>query len=87
MAAPTGPAAKPSKLDYIRAWSDLALFLPLVLGILVGLFLGWRAGAVVALIALCASLALHVMNGLIEYRRVMRRPWPQVEPLDDDDDD
>jgi hypothetical protein len=87
VAAPSNPNAKPSKLDYIRAWSDLALMVPLLFGVLGGLLLGSRVGAIVALIALCASLTLHVMNGLIEYRRVMRRPWPRVEPLDDDDDD
>jgi hypothetical protein len=29
----------------------------------------------------------HLLMGVSEYRRVMRRPWPNVSPLEDDDDD
>jgi hypothetical protein len=50
-------------------------------------FVGWRPGAIIAVAALAATVLIHVVNGVIEYRRVMRRPWPEVDPLRDDDDD
>jgi hypothetical protein len=77
----------PSKLDYIRVWSDLGLTVALFVGAFAGFVFGWRAGALIAVLALAASLVLHVVNGLVEYRRVMRRPWPSVPALEDDDDD
>jgi hypothetical protein len=76
-----------SKLDYVRALLDFPLFVALLLGALAALVFEWRVGALVAVISLVASLMLHVVNGVIEYRRVMKRPWPRVAPLDDDDDD
>jgi hypothetical protein len=76
-----------SKLDYVRALLDFPLFAALLLGALAALVFEWRVGALVAVISLVASLMLHVVNGVIEYRRVMKRPWPRVAPLDDDDDD
>jgi hypothetical protein len=79
--------APPTRLDYVRAWSDLGLFLALALGVVAAVFVGWRIGAIIAVAALAASVLLHVVNGAIEYRRVMRRPWPAVDPLRDDDDD
>lgn len=33
-----------------------------------------------------ALIALHLAVGIWGYRRVMRREWPKVEPLADDDD-
>ncbi|HSK17038.1 MAG TPA: hypothetical protein VK915_12845 [Gaiellaceae bacterium] len=30
---------------------------------------------------------LHLTIGIGSYRSVMRREWPKVEPLDDEDDD
>ena len=39
---------------------------------------------VVLRVALVWLVSLVV--GLVEYRRTMRRAWPEVAPLDDDDD-
>jgi hypothetical protein len=49
--------------------------------------LGWRPGAFLMLAAVCATIAGHLLVGVTEYRRVMRRPWPEVSPLEDDEDD
>ena len=34
----------------------------------------------------CKQSPEPLLVGLTEYRRTMRRPWPKVPPLDDDDD-
>jgi hypothetical protein len=60
--------------------------LALIGGIYSGL-LGWRPGAFVAVAGLSGTVLFHLAGGLIEYRRVMRRPWPKVQPLDDEDED
>ena len=51
-----------------------------------GAGLGWRPGAYFMLMAILGQVGGHLVMGVTEYRRVMRRPWPQVAPLDDDDD-
>ncbi len=33
-----------------------------------------------------ATLAVHLGLGIAGYREVMNRPWPEVAPLDDEDD-
>jgi hypothetical protein len=38
------------------------------------------------LAAVCGTIAGHLLIGVSEYRRIMRRPWPKVPPLDDEDD-
>ena len=48
--------------------------------------LGWRVGAFVMLTAVCGNIAGHLLTGVTEYRRIMRRPWPKVAPLEDEDD-
>jgi hypothetical protein len=52
-----------------------------------GAALGWRPGVVFMLAGVSGFVAGHLIMGLTEYRRIMRRPWPKVSPLDDDDDD
>jgi hypothetical protein len=47
--------------------------------------LGWRPAAYLLLTALLGLVAGHLVMGITEYRRVMKRPWPDVAPLDDDD--
>ena len=49
--------------------------------------LGWRPGAFLMLAAVCCMIAGHLLVGVTEYRRVMRRPWPEVPALEDDEDD
>ena len=51
-----------------------------------GGLLGWRAGGFLMLAAVCGMIGGHLLTGASVYRRVMRRPWPNVPPLDDDDD-
>jgi hypothetical protein len=46
-----------------------------------------RPAAFIAIVAFAAVLAMHVLLAVVEYRRTMRRPWPNVPPLLDDDDD
>ena len=41
-----------------------------------------RRAAIAGLISLVAT---HSAIALVEYRRVMARPWPSVPPLTDDD--
>jgi hypothetical protein len=48
--------------------------------------LGWRGGAFLMLTAVCGMIGGHLVMGVAEYRRTMRRPWPKVPPIDDDDD-
>jgi len=55
--------------------------------LLVGAFVaagGWRTGAWLLLGAMVGLVASHLTISVVSYRRTMRRPWPQVEPLRDD---
>ena len=47
----------------------------------------WTPGIYLTLGALTVYFALQVSVGIVGYRHVMSRPWPQVPPLEDDDDD
>jgi hypothetical protein len=60
-------------------------FVLLVSGVLVAL-LGRRVGAYLAISGITATLAVHLGLGIAGYREVMNRPWPEVAPLDDEDD-
>lgn len=46
----------------------------------------WRPGAYFMITALLGYIATHLLMGITEYRRTMRRPWPRVPPIDDDDE-
>jgi hypothetical protein len=48
---------------------------------------GWRAAAWLLVGALAAVTAGHLAISAVAYRRTMRREWPRVEPLPDNDDD
>jgi hypothetical protein len=45
-----------------------------------------RAGAWVAVTALVVGVPANLALSAVKYRRTMRRPWPAVQPLADDDD-
>jgi hypothetical protein len=47
----------------------------------------WAPGIYLALGALTVHFVWHLVVGIVGYRSVMSRPWPQVPPLEDDDDD
>jgi hypothetical protein len=63
------------------------LFLVLYGSMFVGFAFASRVAAFVVLGALVATLMVHIAVALLNYRHVMRREWPKVEPLDDEDDD
>ena len=48
---------------------------------------GGRAGAWLVLALVVVWFLLRLVIGVVAYRRVMRRPWPPVAPLENDDDD
>ncbi|MGH3071775.1 MAG: hypothetical protein ACRDNB_05835 [Gaiellaceae bacterium] len=48
--------------------------------------LEWRPGAALMIAGVAGLIAVHLLIGAAGYRRVMRRPWPKVPPLQDDDD-
>jgi hypothetical protein len=52
-----------------------------------GLVFESRRAAMIAIGAFATVLATHLLVSVVEYRRTMRRPWPDVPPLFDDDDD
>jgi hypothetical protein len=73
-----------------RLWRTYALcdqlaFFAIIGGLYAGV-LGSRWGAYVALGGFTVHIALHHTAAIVMYRGVMRRPWPKVAPLDDDDD-
>jgi hypothetical protein len=53
-----------------------------------GVFLApfWTPGIFLTLGAVVALFALQLGAGIVGYRHVMSRPWPQVPALEDDDD-
>jgi hypothetical protein len=60
-----------------------AAFFAMAGGLYAGFF--WRPGAFVAVAGVIARIVMHHVIGLVSYRSVMRRPWPHVAALDDDD--
>ena len=62
------------------------LWLIVMMAGLYGAAFGWRPGAYLMITGLLGDIVGHLLIGITEYRRVMRRPWPQVAPLDDDDE-
>jgi hypothetical protein len=62
------------------------LFLVLYGSMFVGFAFESRVAAFLVVGALVATLIVHIAVALLNYRHVMRREWPKVEPLADDDD-
>jgi xanthine/uracil permease len=79
------PVQEPTVLDRIRGYGDLASTVLLMVGAFASVFVG-LAGALVMLAGFAGSLAIHLVVGIVEYRRVMARPWPAVPALGDEDD-
>jgi hypothetical protein len=69
-----------------RLWAlaDRA-FLPLLLVGGGGAALGWRGGGYILLAAVFGRIGAHLLVSSVQYRRVMRRRWPPVAPLQDDE--
>jgi hypothetical protein len=74
----------PSRFAVAVTWLSPFWLLVLMIGIY-GAGLGWRPGAYFMLAGLGGLLVGHLVVGFTEYRRIMRQPWPEVAPLDDDD--
>jgi hypothetical protein len=45
-----------------------------------------RLLALIAVAALALKFGTDLTVSIIQYRRIMRRPWPAVPPREDDDD-
>ena len=76
---------RPGRIAVVVTRLSLVWLFLLVVGAYGGA-LGWRGGAFVMLAAVCGRVSGHLLVGVTEYRRIMRRQWPKVPPLDDDDD-
>jgi hypothetical protein len=72
----------PERLWYVTREALVAL---IVVGVVIAFFDGGVGAAVIA-VAAAALVAAQVAISFVHYRRVMRRPWPAVEPVADDDD-
>jgi hypothetical protein len=46
-----------------------------------------RLGVFLMLAALIGFFLTHLIVGIVGYRQTMRRPWPKVPPVDDEDDE
>ncbi len=72
------------RLDGLWRQLDVAFTALLLIGVFVAAG-GSRTGAWLLLGALVGLFASHLAISVVSYRRVMSRPWPEVEPLPDDD--
>jgi hypothetical protein len=45
-----------------------------------------RLAVFLALAAVIGLFLTHLTVGVVGYRQTMRRPWPKVPPLEDDDE-
>jgi hypothetical protein len=80
-----GDLDRPSGILVVVARLGLIWLLLLAVGFYGGA-LGWRGGAFLMLAGVCGNVAGHVLMGITEYRRIMRRPWPHVRLLEDEDE-
>jgi O-antigen/teichoic acid export membrane protein len=68
------------------AWRAIVGAVPVVIAVAAAFALGGsRPAAWVAVGAVVAAFAANLALSVAKYRRTMRRPWPKVEPLSDDD--
>jgi hypothetical protein len=61
------------------------LFAVAVIALGVAALAGWRWAGYLLIVALGLRLAAHLAAAIANFRAVMARPWPQVQPLPDDD--
>ena len=52
-----------------------------------GALAGWSPAAWILVAVVAAAVVGHVVISVRRYRQIMRRPWPKVTPLPDDDDE
>ena len=79
------PRQKSTWLEWVFGLGRSLFLLLIVIGAYAAAF-GQRAGAYLMLAGLLGSIATHLLVGVVGYRQVMRRDWPNVAPLDDWDD-
>jgi hypothetical protein len=48
--------------------------------------MGHRWGAFAALGAITVEFIVYLVAAVVIYRKTMRRPWPKVAPIEDDND-
>jgi hypothetical protein len=63
----------------------LACFLLIVAGLVI-VFISLKLAAFLMLAGVVGMFGVRAVYIAIAYRRTMRRPWPRVRPLEDDDD-
>jgi hypothetical protein len=78
-------ASRSTSLARLVGAADSLFTLLILVGALAAIA-GWLPGIYLALAGFFGYLADHLIVGVAGYREVMRRPWPKVRPLDDDDD-
>lgn len=73
-------------MDIYRLWNVASRLCQLVIAAgICGALAHWRPGAYLMGAGLVLLIVARVAIALVEYRRVMSRPWPAVAPLADDD--
>jgi hypothetical protein len=80
-----GDDERPNVFALIAARLTLLWLIVMMVG-LYGAAFGWRPSAYFMVTALLGYFVSHLVMGVTEYRRVMRRSWPKVPPLEDDDE-
>ena len=50
-------------------------------------FFAPRLAVFLMLAGFIGFVGTHLVSGVIHYRRTMRRPWPTVPPIEDEDDE
>jgi hypothetical protein len=76
----------------VSGWARVVQIVYLGFGLLLfgGLFLVLFALRLATFLMLAGAIGMfgtRLVVGVIEYRRTMRRPWPRVPPIEEDDDE
>ena len=73
-------------MDLYRLWDYASRLCQLAIAVgIAGALAQWRPGAYLMVGGLAVLVGSRITIALVEYRRVMSRPWPVVPPLADDD--
>jgi hypothetical protein len=76
----------------VSGWTRVVQIVYLGFGLLLfgGLFVVLFALRLATFLMLAGAIGMfgtRLVVGVIEYRRTMRRPWPRVPPIEEDDDE
>ena len=73
-------------MDIYRLWDVFSRTCQLVIAAgICGALAQWRPGAYLMAAGLVCLVAGRTAIAVVEYRRVMSRPWPAVRPVADED--